>query len=166
MHPVTISHGFKATKPGRAKFRLEFDWTGTSDPTAWMSVPKAIDYVGSLMPGGWPAIMARNRELALDARRMLCAVAGTPPACPDEMVGSLASIRLPDGLTTDVGWRRPDPLQQRLFDGWGIEVPINSWPVAPRRQVRISAALHNGRDQYVRLAEALEKELALERMHH
>ncbi len=166
MHPVTISHGFKATKPGRTKFRLEFDWTGTSDPTAWMSVPKAIDYVGSLMPGGWPAIMARNRELALDARRMLCAVAGTPPACPDEMVGSLASIRLPDGLTTDVGWRRPDPLQQRLYDGWGIEVPINSWPVAPRRQVRISAALHNGRDHYVRLAEALGKELAAERTNH
>lgn len=163
VHPAVISHGANAVKPGRSRFRLEFDWTGTSDPTAWMAVPKAIEYVGSLVPGGWPALMARNRDLALEGRRLLCAVAGTAPACPDEMIGSLASVRLPDGLTTDIGWRRPDPLQGRLYDGWGIEVPVNSWPATPRRQVRISAQLYNSRAHYVRLATALEKELAAER---
>jgi isopenicillin-N epimerase len=163
LHPTTISHGFAAAKPGRTKFHLEFDWPGTNDPTAWMAVPKAIEYMGSLVRGGWPALMSRNRELALEARRLLCAVAGTPPACPEDMIGSLASVRLPDGLTLDIGWRRPDPIQRRLFDGWGIEVPINSWPAPPKRQVRISAQLFNSRDHYVRLAEALEKELAAER---
>ena len=158
VRPLTISHGANAVRPGRSRFRLEFDWTGTSDPTAWLTVPKAIEYLGTLVPGGWPALMARNRALALDARRRLCAAAGTPPPCPDDMVGSLASVRLPDG-TAEVGWRRPDPLQQRLFEDWRIEVPVMSWPAAPRRLVRISAQLYNRPEHYERLAQALGKEL-------
>lgn len=163
VHPVTISHGANAVRPGRSRFRLEFDWTGTCDPTAWLTVPKAIEYVGSLLPGGWPAVMKRNREMALTARRLLCAAAGTSPACPDEMIGSLASVVLPDGLTTDVMWRQPDPIQRRLCEGWNIEVPVMSWPAPPRRLVRISAQLYNPRDHYTRLADALTKELAAER---
>jgi isopenicillin-N epimerase len=159
VRPLTISHGANAVRPGRSRFRLEFDWTGTSDPTAWLTVPKAIEYLGTLVPGGWPALMARNRALALDARRLLCVAAGTPPPCPDDMIGSLASVRLPDG-SAEVGWRRPDPLQQRLFEDWRIEVPVMSWPAAPRRLVRISAQLYNRPEHYERLALALGKELA------
>ena len=160
VRPLTISHGASARRPGRERFRLEFDWTGTSDPTAWLTVPTAIAYVGSLLPGGWPAIMARNHALALEARRLLCDAAGTAPPCPDAMVGSLASVILPNGATSDVFWRNPDPLQARLFDGWGIEVPVMSFPATPRRLIRISAQLYNERAHYERLADALRKELA------
>jgi isopenicillin-N epimerase len=159
VRPLTISHGADAVRPGRSRFRLEFDWTGTSDPTAWLTVPRAIEYLGALLPGGWPALMARNHALALEARRRLCAVTGTPLPCPDEMIGSLASVQLPDG-PPDVGWRRVDPLQRTLFDDWRIEVPVMTWPAAPRRLIRISAQLYNRSEQYERLAEALGKELA------
>ena len=163
VHPVTISHGANAVRAGRSRFRLEFDWTGTCDPTAWMSVPTAIDYVGSLLPSGWPAVMQRNRSLAHEARDLVCAVAGTPPPCPEEMIGSIASVVLPDGLTTEIGWRRPDPIQAKLFDQWNIEVPVMSWPSPPKRLIRVSAQLYNTRDHYTRLAQALTKELAAER---
>jgi isopenicillin-N epimerase len=159
VRPLTISHGATAARPGRSRFRMEFDWTGTSDPTAWLTVPRAIEYLGTLVPGGWPALMARNHALAVEARRLLCAAAGTAPPCPDAMIGSLAAVVLPDG-TAEVSWRRPDPLQARLFDDWRIEVPVISWPAAPRRLVRISAQLYNRREEYERLAEALRKELA------
>src|SRR5882724_6502071 len=136
VRPLTISHGANAKKAGRTRFRLEFDWTGTSDPTAWMTVPTAIACVGAMLPGGWPAVMARNRALALEARALLGATVGTPPPCPDTMVGSLAAVVLPDGApTTTIGWRRPDPLQARLFDAWHIEVPVITFPAAPRRLV-------------------------------
>jgi isopenicillin-N epimerase len=159
VRPLTISHGANAVRPGRSRFRLEFDWTGTSDPTAWLTVPKAIEYLGGLLPGGWAALMARNRALALEARRLLCDVLKAPLPAPDEMIGSLASIRVPDG-PTEVGWRRVDPLQRRLFDAWSIEVPVMTWPAAPRRLLRISAQLYNRREHYERLAQALVKELA------
>jgi isopenicillin-N epimerase len=164
IRPLTISHGASAARPDRSRFRLEFDWTGTDDPTAWLSVPAAIEHVGSLLPGGWPAVMARNRELALEARRLLCGVADTPPPCPDAMVGSLAAVALPDGPAAEIGWRRPDPLQRRLFDEWSIEVPVISFPAPPRRLVRVSAQLYNRYQDYARLAEALGKELAAERV--
>lgn len=126
-------------------------------------MPKAISYLGSLLLGGWPAVMARNHRLAVEMRRKLAAVAGTAPPCPDAMVGSLASIPLPDGLTTALAWRRPDPIQGRLFGRWGIEVAVMSWPALPKRLLRISVQLYNGGEDYVRLAEVLAKELADER---
>ncbi|HEY7206058.1 MAG TPA: aminotransferase class V-fold PLP-dependent enzyme [Methylomirabilota bacterium] len=163
VHPLTISHGAKGERAGRTRFRLEFDWTGTQDPTAWLTVPMAIEYLGGLVPGGWPALMARNRALALDARRVICAAVGIPPACPDEMIGSIASMILPDGPATDLTWRGRDPIQGRLFEGWGFEVPIMRWPGPPKRLLRISAQLYNDATQYGRLAEAVVKELAAER---
>jgi isopenicillin-N epimerase len=163
IHPLTISHGATAVRPGRSRFRLEFDWTGTQDPTAWLTVPKAIDYMGGLVSGGWPALMARNHALALAARELLCVAAGTPPTCPDQMIGSLAGVILPDSPTMETGWRVRDPLQGRLFDGWGIEVPIMRWPGAPKRLLRISAQLYNSPEQYSHLAQALRDELAAER---
>jgi isopenicillin-N epimerase len=162
IRPLTISHGATGVRAGRSRFRLEFDWTGTQDPTAWLTVPKAIDYLGRLLPGGWPALMARNRALALAARELLCAAAGGAPPSPDVMIGSLASIVLPDSPAVETGWRVRDPIQGRLFDGWGIEVPIMRWPAPPRRLLRISVQLYNRPEQYIRLAEALRKELAQE----
>jgi isopenicillin-N epimerase len=163
VRPLTISHGASVSRPERSRFHLEFDWTGTSDPTGWLTVPRAIEYIGSLVPGGWPALMARNHTLALEARRLISTAAGTPAPCPDDMVGSLASIVLPDGPTRDIGWRRPDAIQRRLFEDWGIEVPVMSWPAPPRRLIRISAQLYNGLEQYATLADAVGKELAAER---
>ncbi|HWN16971.1 MAG TPA: aminotransferase class V-fold PLP-dependent enzyme [Candidatus Dormibacteraeota bacterium] len=161
-HPLTISHGAVGERPGRTRFRLEFDWTGTQDPTAWLTVPMAIDYLAGLVPGGWPALMARNRALALEARRLLCEAVGTAPACPDEMIGSIASVILPNNRTVEKRWRIRDPLQGRLFEDWGIEVPIMRWPAPPRRLIRVSAQLYNRLPQYTRLAEALRKELPAE----
>lgn len=162
IHPLTISHGASGFREGRTRFRLEFDWTGTQDPTAWLTVPRAIEYLGGLVPGGWPALMARNRALALEARRRLCAAVGTPPPCPDEMIGSIASVMLPDNRTVERGWRVRDPLQGRLFERWRIEVPIMRWPAPPRRLIRVSAQLYNRLPEYTRLAEALERELPLD----
>jgi isopenicillin-N epimerase len=160
VRPLTISHGATGHRPGRTRFRLEFDWTGTDDPTAWLTVPAAIEYLGSLLPGGWSALMARNRALALEARDLLCAALGVKPPCPDEMIGTLASVPLPDGRA-DLAWREIDPLQRQLFDRHGIEVPVMGWPAPPRRLIRVSAQLYNDRDQYRRLADALQQELGL-----
>jgi isopenicillin-N epimerase len=160
IRPVTISHGANTKRPDRTRFRLEFDWTGTDDPTPYLSVPEAIRYLGSLVPGGWPALMRRNRELALTARQRLCAALEVPPPSPEEMIGSLASVPLPDGASDAVEWRRPDPLQAALFQRFGIEAPVVSWPAPPKRLIRVSAQLYNTEAHYERLAEALAKLLA------
>jgi isopenicillin-N epimerase len=159
VRPLTTSHGASSTRTDRTRFRLEFDWTGTDDPTPYLTLPEAIRYLEGLLPGGWRALRARNRALALEARRLLCEALGVKPPCPDAMLGSLATVPLPDGSAASAGARR-DPLQDGLFERFAVEVPIVRWPAAPRRAVRVSAQLYNQPAHYARLAEALTALLA------
>jgi isopenicillin-N epimerase len=153
IHPVVISHGANAPADCRSRFHLEFDWTGTGDPTPYLCVPEAIRHLSSLVPGGWPAIMAHNHALALAGRAELCRALGIPAPCPETMLGTMATVPLPgDG---PVDRTLPDPLQVALFEQHGIEVPISPWPAPPKRVLRISAHLHNGAEEYVELATAL-----------
>ena len=160
IHPLTISHGLNSQRHDRSRFRIEFDWTGTDDPTPALTIPAALRSIEARVPGGWPAVMERNRALAVEARRLLCAALAVPSPCPDEMIGALAAVPLPDTKTWTPGRRSDDPLQQALRDGFGIEVPVPLWPSPPRRLVRVSAQLYNHRDQYARLASALVTLLA------
>lgn len=161
IHPLVISHGANSRRMDRSRFLIEFGWTGTGDPTAALSVPEALRFLGSLLPGGWPAVMKRNRELALAARRSLCQALGVAPPCPDELIGSLAAVPLPDATDgrAPVSPLYLDPLQDRLLERHRIEVPIVPWPAPPKRLVRVSAQMYNSLPQYELLASALIEEL-------
>ena len=157
IRPLVISHGANSPRTDRSRFLIEFGWTGTNDPSAWLSVPKSIEFMRSLLPGGWPEIMRRNRELALAARRIVCRALKMPPPCPDELIGSLAAFPLPDSVEKNPP-QSPlylDPLQDKFLHEYGLEVPIIPWPAPPKRLLRISAQLYNSLPQYERLARAL-----------
>ncbi len=162
LRPVVISHGANSPRTDRSRFQIEFAWTGTHDPSAFLSVPEAIRVMGAQLPGGWPELMNRNRVLALAARRVLCDALRIQPPCPAEMIGALASLPMPDapeaGPSTSPLYL--DPLQDRLLERHGIEVPFIPWPAWPRRLLRISAQLYNSLPQYERLAKVLAAELA------
>jgi isopenicillin-N epimerase len=174
IRPNTISHGANAVidsddDTGRSRFRAEFDWQGTLDPTAWLAVPDALRFVGGLVDGGWPEVMARNRALTLRARAAMSGALGLAAAtpAPDSMLGSMVALPLPtDGpLAAPAGGSSPldtDPLQRRLLEEHRVEVPIGPWPVPaaessgpPRRLIRVSSALHNGPDDVDRLVVGL-----------
>ncbi len=157
VRPVAISHGANATRTDRSRFFLEFDWTGTFDPTAWLSLPEAIRFMAALVPGGWPEVMRRNHELALRGRDILASALGIAPPAPDSMLGSMAALPLPDGRADEAPSLYGDPLQDRLLDEFRIEVPIVPWPAPPKRLIRISAQLYNEERDYEYLASALKK---------
>lgn len=168
IHPLTISHGANSKRTDKSRFQLEFDWTGTDDPTAYLSVPEAIRFLGSLLPGGWSELMEKNRAKALFARQLLCEALGVSPPCPDEMIGSMAVVPLPDSealanlraselsLYEQGGQLRECPaLQDILFERFNIEVPVIPWTAPFKQMVRVSAQLYNTPQQYEYLAEAL-----------
>ena len=163
IHPSIVSHGANATRTDRPRYRLEFDWVGTGDPTPALTLPAAIDWMARLEPGGWPAVMAANRAMALEARDRLVAAFGGPVPAPDDMIGSMVSVPVP-GLRTDDDAVR---LHRSLFDEERIEVPIVPWPVpgarptpidAPRAVlVRVSAQRYTEPADIERLVDALSR---------
>ena len=171
VRPLAISHGANSARTDRSPFRLEFDWTGTADPSAYLALPTAIRFMGSLLPGGWPELMAANRALALAARDLLCEALGVDAA----RAGRHARID-GDGAAARTGPGR-EPAR-RCGDRRGalrtyrIEVPIIEMPARRRRRarrgrrrradrfVRISAQRYNEIDQYARLADALSRSWA------
>ena len=161
IHPLVISHGANSKRNDRSRFLLEFGWMGTGDFSAWLSVPESIRIIDTLLPGGWPAVMQRNRSLALAARNILCDTLEISPPCPDEMIGALAAVPLPNMTVADV--RRvagdQDALRSILSREHDIEVPVVTWPAPPRRLLRVSAQLYNSLPQYERLVEVLKKVL-------
>jgi isopenicillin-N epimerase len=161
IHPLVISHGRNAPRKDRSRFRLEFDFTGTRDPSPWLVIPDAIGFMGSLLPGGWEELRARNHALALQARSMLCEALGTESAAPESMVGSLATVKLPDSpATTDAPPLSTDPIMTSLWERYRIEVLASVWPASPGRVLRVSAQIYNDESQYGQLVTALKDLLA------
>jgi isopenicillin-N epimerase len=161
IRPLTISHGANSRRKDRSRFLIEFCWQGTSDFSAALSVPEAIRFMDAALPGGWPAVMARNRELALAARKLLCETLKVNEPCPAEFIGSLACVPLPAAPPEPLPpWPLDEyPLQHALRTKHHIEVPLMPWPVHPQRLLRISAQLYNSLPQYKILANALTAEL-------
>lgn len=156
---ASISHGQNGQWPSSSSdFHARFDWTGTDDPTARLSVGVAIDVMGRHRSDGWPGLMAANHAMVREGRCIVAEAIGCEPPAPPEMIGSIAALSLPD-LTGPVD-SLFDDLSARLRREWQIEVPAFIWPAPPRRFVRISAQAYNSVADYERLAEALVTELS------
>ncbi len=152
-HPLTISHGYaRPLAPGETRFRAEFDWVGTDDPTAYLTLPFAIDFLQRLVPGGWEAIRAANRAGALAARSALEACLQLQATTDPSMLAGLASIPLPDGDAP--------ALAARLFTHDAIEVPVIPYPSPPARLLRVAWHLHTREADLTRLVTALPSALA------
>jgi isopenicillin-N epimerase len=155
LRPLVVSHGYDPEQGG-LRFREEWDWTGTDDPTSWLCIPKCLDVIAGLHPEGWPGLMRRNHEMALSARRILLASLDDAAApCPDSMIGSMASVPLPAPHPGSPA-ARLDPwalaawTRQQGIEGW-----FSWWPTPPGKMTRVSAQLYNDEEQYRALARLL-----------
>lgn len=155
--PAVISHGNNRPRPGYTRFQDRFDWCGTIDPSAWFSVAEAIPWIGKLLPGGWREVRKRNHELAVKARRILCERLETEPVCPENMLGSMATIRLPEKFQNVPAKGRIDDEQLKLYDEFGIEVPFFRIGMPAVRYFRVSAQLYNTVEEFEYLADALRQ---------
>ena len=144
LHPTVISHGFEQG------FAAEFDWTGTRDPTAWLTVPAALAFYRSM---GDAALRARNHTLAVAAAQLLAARWGTTAGGPADMVGSMAVVGLPAGRPGTA--EAAQVVHDRLWQEYHIEVPTMAFGGA--LWARISAQIYNDLEDYARLAAAIDE---------
>jgi isopenicillin-N epimerase len=139
LHPVTISHGYNKG------FLAEFDWTGTRDPSAVLSVDAAIDFHHRL---GGPALRARNAALAASGAAHLAARLGTEYGAAGDLTAAMAMIRLPIGgkATQD----RAVELRGHLLDA-ETDAPLHAQ--AGAIWLRISAQAYNEPADYEKLGD-------------
>jgi len=158
IEPLVTSFGRGPDNPRE----LEFFWRGTYDASVVFVLPELLDFMDGLLPGGWPEIMRRNHDLAVAGRDLLMDLLGIDEAAPESMLGSMATLPLPDHeLGESLGLFREDPLARLLHEKHGIEVPVPHWPEPDRYKIRISAQLYNSLEDYEALAAALAEELRL-----
>jgi len=154
VEPAAISHGWTAegASPGpfgNPAFVDALEFQGTRDPSAFLAIPAAIAFRAR---HGWPAVMARCRDLAQDFAARMGRRTGLPPlSAPAFSAPQMVAVPLPP---CDTG-----RLKRALLERHGIEVPCHDW--GGRALVRASVQAYNGAGDLDRLETALARELGL-----
>ena len=143
LHPVTISHGYGDG------YLAEFDWIGTRDPSAWLSVTAALDFYQRL---GGGALQQRNIALAAEAATRLAARFGTETGTGNATQGAMGLVRLP--LSGKVTPEHTLALRARLLVT-GTDSPIH--PLADGAWLRISAQAYNEMADFDAMADLVAK---------
>jgi isopenicillin-N epimerase len=139
IHPVTISHGY-----GKG-FLAEFDWTGTWDPSAFLSVSAAIAFHERL---GGAAMRARNMALAAEAASLVAGRLGSRTGNGNAPTGAMSLVQLP--VRGGVDAERALALRRAMLAA-GSDVPVHAQDGAI--WLRLSAAAYNELDDYSKLAD-------------
>ena len=128
------------------------------DYTNYAVVGKTIEYLENKVSGGWNEIMKRNHKLAIKGRNIIAERLHLDQYLPDELIGSMATIKLNSNAVIDPSTGL-DVIQMKLLDEYKIEGLITTLYPTKQRILRISAALYNNENDYERLAEALKEML-------
>jgi isopenicillin-N epimerase len=144
--PLLISWGYESASPSDSSFLDYHQLQGTRDFSAFLTVPKAIQF---LKENDWPAVAAAARALVQKNALRFCTLLGAEPLSPisDEFLGQMFSIPID---TAD-----PEKLKQRLFETYKIEVPVTRQD--SRLMVRYSINAFNSQEDLDKLYAALEE---------
>ena len=125
----------------------EFTWSGTRDPSGYLSVPTAIEFMTERV--GLAEFRKRSRFLATTIEEMLCEEFGTTPIGnrADGWYASMAHVPLPAGDHSE--------LSAGLWNEYKIEIPIIHFD--ERWFVRVSCHLYNNMKQLETLRLAIRK---------
>jgi isopenicillin-N epimerase len=147
IHPLVISHGYGGG------FLAEFDWVGTRDPSNWLAVETALDFIETV---GAESLRERNHALMCEAATLIGERWGAPVGAPFALLGAMATIGLPpqgqfSALPPTL--ESATKIRAHLWEEHRIEVPVTAF--ADRLWARISAQIYNELSDYHRLADAL-----------
>ena len=130
LEPLVVSWGWRSDRPGPSRFVDEYEWQGTRDIAAYLTVPAAIEFMHE---HDWPAVQRACHDLARAGRDRINAVTRLAPLTPagDGWFGQMATVALPPC--------DHEALQRRLFDEFTIEIPTFSWNGGSYLRVSIQA---------------------------
>jgi isopenicillin-N epimerase len=158
INPLVISHYNDMAEGTEAHWSNQFLWDGTHDFSPYLCVKDTLEFMPSLVNGGWQEIRQHNHELVWQAASKIAAAFNKPLPAPKAMIGSICNIPMPDGSSAVRKFHSNLPLKDCLFQKYHIEVPVMAFPAAPKQWLRISAQLYNSMEQYDYLLDCLKAE--------
>lgn len=143
LRPLVMSWG-RRPDGGPASWRDEFTWAGTRDPSAFLAIGEAIDFLERF---GLPEFRERTHRLSRLARARIGELTGLPPLAPNspEWYGSMVTLPLPPGDAPG--------LQRDLWERNRVEIPVIDWRGG--RYIRPSCHLYTTEEEIETLARAL-----------
>jgi isopenicillin-N epimerase len=145
LEPLIVSWGWESHNPRPSPFLDLFEWRGTHDPAAYLSVPDAIAFQ---QERDRPQVRAACHALAAEIRARVAEITGVPALTDDSTTWWSQMVLLPLP-SCDVA-----VLKARLWDEFAVEIPSIDWD--GRQFLRISVQCYNGMDQADRLLEGLK----------
>ncbi len=145
IEPLIISWGSEVD-PSPSPFIYESQYQGTWDPSAFLTVPAAIQFQ---QEHDWNSVRKRSRALNRETRGRIYEIIDSEPICPntEEWLGQMASIitNIENGLD----------FKRRLMDEYKIEIPVFPW--GDKILFRTSFNAYNDENDADRLIEVLGK---------
>ena len=135
----------------KREFPHSFEWTGTRDPSAWLSIPAAFAFMDRF---GEENVRAHNHALVREGMTLLAEAWKVRLHTPDCMIGSMALVPLPDDMPRATDEESRLRLQKTLWDGFGIEA-CPSFHHGGTIWLRFSAQIYNSLADYEKLARAI-----------
>ena len=136
---------------GAYPFPSNFAWTGTRDPSNWLTVPTAFDFMDRF---GESAVRQHNHRLIREGVNVLASMWGFRVTTPDAMTASMTLVPTPDGLpypATDQGRAQ---FEIDLSDKFNIVVNP-SFAIGRKICLRITAQIYNDIEDYEKLGRAV-----------
>ncbi len=149
IEPLILSWGYtKESKFSAGSNYLDYyDWLGTNDPAAYLSVPAAIKFQEE---HDWASVRQNCHTLLQETLEAMEALTGLPTIYPtnSDMYVQLAVAALPD--IDDL-----DAFKNKLYDEHKIEIPLTQYNGKPF--VRISVQAYTSKEDLAALPIALKK---------
>jgi isopenicillin-N epimerase len=146
LKPLVVSWGYKSIFPSESTFLDHHQMTGTRDFSAFLTVPKAIEF---LEKNDWKSVRKACHQLGLINVKRFCELLNSNPLAPltNEFYGQLFSI--------PIQTKEPEKLQKLLFNKYKIEIPVMRQDESV--YLRYSIQVFNSQSDLDKLFEALSE---------
>jgi len=145
VHPPIVSHNWQLS------MQEEFFQQGTRDFSSFLSINSSLRFYKSI--GGYEKIVSYNHQLVCWAASELAKAWNTELLCPPEMLGNMATIRLPEKFQQVVEWKVCQKIWDTIWHQYKIEVPLNI--IQNKFYLRISCNIYNKKEDYLKLISVL-----------
>jgi isopenicillin-N epimerase len=149
LEPLVVGWGWRSRTPSGSEYMDVFEWLGTDDPSAFLTLPAAIRFQ---QEHNWPEVRMACHNLLLEASQRVQELTGLPPITPDtaDWWTQMRALPLPPC--------NPKETQARLWDEFQVEVPFTQHDDQPL--VRVSIQAYNTPEDVDRLLEGLKTVLS------